>query len=429
MNNLGAAMRMRPSNACLLLAICGPAISPGAQPVPPVRPLGPVVGVTSAGLLRSVSLVRSLPNGAVLVHDITGRQVVLLDSMLVLRRTVLDTSAATGAGYNSRIAGLIPYRGDSSLFIDPEALTMSVIDASGETVRVMAIPRPRDADFMIGGPFGTPGVDPLDRIVYRGFAPVDRRGASPGPPEPGVPFRMPQPPDSAPIVRVDLREKSIDTIAWVKKPTERFEVRQTDKGFATTVRTNPMPVVDDWALLADGRIAVLRGRDYHVDWFAPGGERSSTPKVPFGWQRMSDDDKARLIDSVNVAWQAERERMSRQVNGGEGVAVPVGGAATRAPQMRFQVPNLQPVDAKDLADYRPAFRAGAMSADTQGRLWIRTTAPSDNGPVYDVVDASGTLVDRVRLPFGRVVSGFGPGVVYLGVLDDEGARLERARIK
>ncbi|HEY3287509.1 MAG TPA: hypothetical protein VGJ96_10380 [Gemmatimonadaceae bacterium] len=394
-----------------------------------MRPLGPVVSVSPEGLLRSVSLVRSLPNGAVLVHDLTGRQVVLLDSLLLLRRTVLDTSAASGAGYNSRIAGLIPYRGDSSLFIDPEALTMTVIDAAGETVRVMAIPRPRDADFMIGGPFGTPGVDPLGRIVYRGFAPADRRGASTGPPEPGKPFIMPQPPDSAPIVRVDLREKSIDTITWVKKPTERFEVRQTDKGFATTVRTNPMPVVDDWVLLADGRIAALRGRDYHVDWFAPDGARSSTPKVPFGWQRMSDDDKVRLIDSANVAWQAERERLNKQVNGGEGEGVPVGGAAMRAPPVRFQVPNYQPVDAKELADYRPAFRTGAMSVDTQGRLWIRTTALSDTGPVYDVVDASGTLVDRVRLPFGRVVSGFGPGVVYLGVLDDKGARLERARIR
>ncbi len=422
-------MRMRPSSAVLLLALCAPAVSLSAQPVPSVRPLGPVVSVSPAGLLGSVSLVRSLPHGAVLVHDITRRQVVLFDSTLALRRTVLDTTAANGAGYNSRIAGLIPYLGDSSLFIDPEALTMSVIDAAGEMVRVMAISRPGDADFMIGGPFGTPGVDPLGRIVYRGFAPLDRRGASTGPPEPGKPFRMAQMPDSAPIVRVHLREKSIDTIAWVKIPAERREAIQTDKDVVVTVRTNPMPVVDDWALLADGRVAVLRGRDYHVDWVAPGGERSSTPKVPFAWQRLTEDDKMRLLDSANVVWQAERERRNKRVNGGEAVGTPVGGAASRAPQMRFQVPRIQPVDSKELADYRPAFRAGAMSADAQGRLWIRTTAPDDTGPVYDVVDVNGTLVDRVRLPFGRVISGFGPGVVYMGVLDDKGARLEKARIR
>jgi hypothetical protein len=38
-------------------------------------------------------------------------------------------------------------------------------------------------------------------------------------------------------------------------------------------------------------------------------------------------------------------------------------------------------------------------------------------------------VDRVKLPFGRVISGFGPGVVYMGVQDEKGARVEMARIK
>ena len=47
----------------------------------------------------------------------------------------------------------------------------------------------------------------------------------------------------------------------------------------------------------------------------------------------------------------------------------------------------------------------------------------------DVIDGKGDLVDRVKLPFGRVISGFGHGVVYLGVQDEKGARLEMARIK
>jgi len=38
-------------------------------------------------------------------------------------------------------------------------------------------------------------------------------------------------------------------------------------------------------------------------------------------------------------------------------------------------------------------------------------------------------VERVKVPFGRVISGFGPGVVYMGVLDEKGARLEKAKIK
>ena len=53
----------------------------------------------------------------------------------------------------------------------------------------------------------------------------------------------------------------------------------------------------------------------------------------------------------------------------------------------------------------------------------------NGGPVYDVVNRQGVLIDRVAFPFGRVIAGFGAGVVYLGVRDDKGARLELARIR
>jgi hypothetical protein len=83
----------------------------------------------------------------------------------------------------------------------------------------------------------------------------------------------------------------------------------------------------------------------------------------------------------------------------------------------------------DLQDYRPAFGQNSVRSDAEGNLWVRTTTPSDKGAIYDVVNGKGQLVDRVRLPFGRVISGFGPGVVYMGVLDVVGARLEMARIR
>jgi hypothetical protein len=38
-------------------------------------------------------------------------------------------------------------------------------------------------------------------------------------------------------------------------------------------------------------------------------------------------------------------------------------------------------------------------------------------------------VDRVQVPFGRVITGFSEDVVYMGVLDEKGARLERARVR
>jgi hypothetical protein len=380
-------------------------------------------------LFASVSLVRPLSTGDLMVRDLVGRKVVLLDSALRMKRLVADTTSATSGAYTSRFAGFIRYRGDSSLFIDSEALTMSVVDERGEHRRVMAIPRPQDASLMVGGPLGTPGVDAGDRIVYRSFPRSVPRSASSGPLEPGQRRELPVMPDSAPVLRVDMHSRALDTLAWVRIPVTRMEASTTDRGYRVTARTNPMPIVDDWAVLPDGRVAVLRGRDYHVDWFASDGSSRTTPKIPFAWERLSDDDKTRMRDSVNAQYEAERERRMRASDGGIRAGVAEGGAASRAAPPVFQAPDFQSVDVKEFPDYRPAFRAGAMSADNEGRLWIRTTTTSDSGPIYDVVDQNGRLVDRVKLPFGRVISGFGRGVVYMGVLDDHGARLERARYR
>ena len=52
------------------------------------------------------------------------------------------------------------------------------------------------------------------------------------------------------------------------------------------------------------------------------------------------------------------------------------------------------------------------------------------GAVYDVINRQGVLTDRIQVPPGRVIAGFGPGgVVYMGVLDGTIARIERARVR
>ncbi|HEY5490384.1 MAG TPA: hypothetical protein VIK25_04245, partial [Gemmatimonadaceae bacterium] len=213
---------------------------------------------------------------------------------------------------------------------------------------------------------------------------------------------------------------------------------------------NPMPVVDDWALMPDGRIAVIRGKDYHVDWLGTDGKWTATPKIPYNWERLDDDGKQKFLDSAKVELEKQREAnqkaMANGVNnaaaamagGGGGsmriemnVGGPGGNASTR-PQpgvQQISMPAINMVPVKDIPDYRPAFRMGAARADVDGNLWIRTTAPSDAGAIYDVVNGKGELIDRVKLPFGRVISGFGPGVVYMGVQDGASARLEMARIK
>src|SRR5204863_1103164 len=82
--------------------------------------------------------------------------------------------------------------------------------------------------------------------------------------------------------------------------------------------TNPMPTVDDWAVLSDGSVALIRGRDYHIDWKRPDGSVASSPKISYDWQRLSDDDKVAVIDSAKKAIEAMRATNARRDSTGRG---------------------------------------------------------------------------------------------------------------
>ena len=88
--------------------------------------------------------------------------------------------------------------------------------------------------------------------------------------------------------------------------------------------------------------------------------------------------------------------------------------------------------ASDLPDYRPPFSNGAVRADVDGNLWIRTnpTKPTPGGAVYDIVSRHGELTDRLQLPPGYALVGFGKGrVVYLSMRDANGVHLARVRLR
>jgi hypothetical protein len=314
----------------------------------------------------------------------------------------------------------------------------------------MSAPRAQDVGFLIGGPFGNPGFDAQGRLVYRAPPRFIFNGPPPsgnGPPQP------PQIPDSAALVRFDLATRKLDTVTWFKTPKVSFSVvKAPDGGIRVTSVVNPLPQGDDWAMLSDGSVAIVRGRDYHVDWVSPQGITSS-PKIPYEWERMSDEQKVAFIDSAKVAM--EKARASGQFAAGfAGGFVrttvdngPAGGpprdSAARGGAPRdgsprqitttdapTQFATLTMIAPNELPDYKPAFTPGSSRADADGNLWIRTSHNVDGRPVYDVVNRKGELVDRVQLPLNRQLAGFGPnGVVYLGVRDGRTAHLEKARIR
>ncbi len=114
-----------------------------------------------------------------------------------------------------------------------------------------------------------------------------------------------------------------------------------------------------------------------------------------------------------------------------------GGGAGAGPNIRIGAGNggnveLNYVAPSELPDYKPPFFAGQMRADADGNLWIRTipTKAIPGGPVYDVVNRRGELVDRVQIPEGRTIVGFGSGgSVYLASRDNTTVTLERAKLR
>jgi hypothetical protein len=430
-----------------------------AQQLPPVHPLGPVLA-RSTEQLGTVTTARALPGGRVLINDVFGHRVLLLDSTFTKLTVVADSTSSTANAYGPRNGGLFAYRGDSTMFVDPASLSMLVIDPAGKIVRVISAPRPADVPFLVGGPNGTPGFDDRGRIVYRGFAKT-------GPPQAGGPadkglMSMPSFPDSAPIVRVDLETRKVDTAAFFRINKPNMQIRQLENGgMSATSIVNPIPTIDDWALLSDGTVAVVRGKDYHIDWTTPDGIRSSSAKIPYDWQRLNDSGKVALLDSARTAIEKARATAQAQMTtstaaGGGTTPPPAGASIGGEMQMVFrmnvdhgggdgsvrangpaagasmQMPPLTMIPANELPDYRPAFTSGSARGDLDGNLWVRTTSPvGNNGPVYYVINRKAEVIDRVQLPAGRLVAGFGShGMIYLAVRDADGnARLERATIR
>jgi hypothetical protein len=427
----------------------------GAQQRPPVRQLG-AVSAASTEKFASVAGVRALTNGSVLVNDMSGRRVIQFDPTLGSFKVVADSTSATASAYGGRSGSLLAYRGDSSIFVDPSTVSMLILDPDGKVARVMAIPRAEDAG-AIGSAIGNAVFDANGRLIYRAPPSLRMGGggevriqATPGAARTGPPH-MPDIPDSAFIVSVNLATRKVDTVGYIRTPKVKLDMQQTEGGFRMQSMLNPLPVVDDWAVLPDGSVAIVRGRDYHVDFIGRDGATTSAAKIPFEWQRLTDEDKVAFLDSVKAA----RERLGANapvptagagampgMGGGGGPQVMIFSQSTAGPprggggQGRAGAGNMATdvvyVPASDLPDYKPPFFAGSTRADSEGNLWIRTipTSAIAGGPVYDVINRKGEIVERVQVPENRSIIGFGPGgAVYLLHRDGTAFTLERASVR
>jgi len=188
----------------------------------------------------------------------------------------------------------------------------------------------------------------------------------------------------------------------------------------STVRLSPVPprTQDLWTVMSDGSVAIVRGDDYHVDWVDADGTRSSSPKVAHAWRPINDQERTRLMDSIQqvvAAMTANEQRMQ---------------ARTPTPLQRAY----EAVSPAEVPDRYPPFPSDASAiGDVNGNLWIATQQARPGAAVpgtpgraavaatYDILNRKGELVDRVQLPDGYVLAGFGQaGTVYVAPIGARG---------
>lgn len=388
---------MRASVIVCCLAVASHA---GAQ-LPSVRPIGRVDAV-SKDSFSSLAEVRPLSDGRVLVNDASGQRLVILDRQLDVMAVVFDSLSPRPLTYPRGYTRLMAARGDTSLLTDQEARGLRVIDPAGKVVRREYLFNPNDAVRML--PTSGAAVDPLGRIVFAELQPpAFGRGV----------IRID---GGSRVVRIYFDTTLRDVVDSLRGATGGVLVPIQSSGPPgspprISIPSSPSPFYntgDDWALMSDGAIAIVRTADYHVEWVELDGSRHQSRPVGWPWKVLSEAQKQKLSDSVQAAriqWQAERSSVSGPPKVVQLRPLPPG-LPSQGPPISGVVP-----------DTVPAIVPGRARGDRNDRIWVKegpmyTGLPATNS-IYDVIDKSGRIVDRIEFPHESFLAGFGPnGAVY-----------------
>lgn len=325
--------------------------------------------------------VRELPNGQLLTLDVKEQTLGVLDPKTGQVKAVGRTGE--GPGEYRRPAFFVSF-GDTTLVADIALRRFLVVDELGRATGATSPAWGGNGDVT----FGLPAAVDRARRAYALLSAISMVN--------GRPTQL----DSTYIARVATGAQRVDTLVRLALPKTAIRAQSDKNGNVTSMNIVRPPITgaDDWVVLGDGRVAVVRGSPYRVDWVAPTGKVTVGPSLPFGSRSLSDADK----QSVLVARAA------------------ASGAVT------------QPGSPEDFEwpASAPPFNGTSSLADPSGRVWIRRFRfASDAATRYDVVGGDGRLLFQAEVPgMGRVV-GFGRDQVYFTRVDDDGLQyLRRAAL-
>lgn len=327
--------------------------------------------------------VRELADGRVLVTDALEGALYVLDRNL----GKAEKLAREGQGPDEyrQPDALSPWPGDSTLMTDLGNGRLTVIGPAYAFARTIPTVRQEAMGLEIILPRGADGAgnvyyQPRGDGMIRDTADVVRwNPAADG--------------DPLPVARIKLQDVVERTSG------SGGNVRQE-------VRPVPLSPMDGWAVGVDGRVAVVRAGDYHVEWVQPDGTVVSGPPVEYEPVPVGRADKE---DWVETASSRGVMMMVTNDNGNLNARMQRGGGRGG--------PDL---DSYAWPDTKPPFDAESVRVAPDGHLWVGRSVPAGDRALVDVFDARGNRVAVIELPDDREVVGFGRGSVYLARGDDLG---------
>ncbi|HEY7567815.1 MAG TPA: hypothetical protein VH762_09610 [Gemmatimonadaceae bacterium] len=348
--------------------------------------LGKVDRVVSQDFTQIRGL-RELPDGRVLLSDRLDKGVVVVDFATNSIRVVGRTGR--GPGEYKMPTTLTALPGDSTLLSDEGNSRIAIIGPDLKIHRSLNVMLPGGSMAM-----GARSIDTQGRFYLQIPAWVSNP-------------QSPNANDTIPVVRFDAKARKVDTLLRVRgmdwlPPGPRY-------GFGWVV----FAPQDVWTVAPDGRIAVVRSGDYHVEWYEPNGRVVRGAPVRFERIPVTMEERLAYV----------REFLDNSSIGGRDAE----GALSPIPAEMKDEKNVREMATKNtFAEVKAPFTDGPLLIGPDGSLWVERSIRLGETPLWDVFDGGGKHVARVRLPARRQLGGVGARFLYVIASDDDGVQhLER----
>jgi hypothetical protein len=201
--------------------------------------------------------------------------------------------------------------------------------------------------------------------------------------------------DSVPIVRSDATLQRGDTLAWLHLPKMSVQVNMSGSRPQTRARgMSPFPARDAWAVGGDGSVVIARVSDYHIERVLPDGKRGVGAPIPY--------ERVPVTAALKEQTVATMQKSISQFAGD----LPPG----------FNLNAL--IDSFEWPEFKPPFQ-GSILVAPDGRVWVPIAGRAGEGPVYDVIDTRGRLVERVSFPPKSALFAFSATAMYVIRVDED----------